>query len=160
MKSASSAAFYEWLQRTPVTDTLQNSRVLLPAIETLHLIGLALLVGTVLAVDLNLLGIAMLRQPASRIARELRWLTWAGLATLLATGPLLLAADAEKISMNRIFPVKMAILVMAIVFHFTIYRKAARGAYPPGSVQAKVAGGFSLLLWVGTGFAAKLMEVF
>lgn len=160
MKSASSAAFYEWLQHTPATDTLQNSRLLLPAIETLHLIGLALLVGTVLAVDLNLLGIAMLRQPASRIAQELRWLTWVGLATLLITGPLLLAADAEKLSMNPVFPVKMAILVLAIIYHFTIYRKATTGAYAPGSVQAKVAGGLSLLLWVGTGFAAKVMEVF
>ena len=160
MKSASSLVFYEWLQRTPITDVLQNSRVLLPAIETLHLIGLALLVGTVLAVDLNLLGIAMLRQPASRIAQELRWLTWAGLTTLFITGPLLLAADAEKISMNPVFPVKMAVLMLAIVFHVTIYRKATRGAYAPRSTQAKVAGGFSLLLWVGTGFAAKLMEVF
>jgi hypothetical protein len=155
-----SASFWEWLQNTPLTHALQNSRVLLPAIGTLHLIGLALLVGTVLAVDLNLLGIGMRRQPASRIAWELRSWTLAGLAILLITGPLLLAGDAEKISMNRIFPMKMTILILAIIFHFTIYRKAAAGTYAPNSFKAKLAGGFSLLLWVGTGFAAKVMEVF
>lgn len=160
MNPASREPLWEWLQNTPVAETIQDSHVLLPAIEILHLLGLALLVGTVLAVDLNLLGIGMRRQPASLIAEELRPWTWAGLILLLITGPLLFVSDAEKISMNSVFPIKMAILVVATVFHFTIYRKAAMGAYGAHPVMAKLAGGVSLLLWVGTGFAAKAMDFF
>jgi hypothetical protein len=160
MKPASSGPLWEWLQNTPVAETIQNSHVLLPAIEILHLLGLMLLVGTVWAVDVNLLGIGMRRQQGSRIAQELLPWTWAGLIMLLITGPLLFMSDAEKISMNSVFPVKMALLVVATVFHFTIYRKAATGAYPSHSIKAKLAGGVSLLLWVGTGFAAKAMDFF
>jgi hypothetical protein len=160
MRPSGNTAVYQWLQNSSVGDTLRSSPILLSGTETVHLLGLVLFVGTVLAVDLNLLGVGMRRQPASRIARELRHLTWIGLVATLITGPLLLAADAEKLSVNPIFPMKMVMVVVAVVFQVAVYKRITMAGYTPKPLTAKVVGALSLILWFGIGYAAKLMDIF
>ena len=69
---------FEWLQDTPLAQTIRHSAALIALLEIIHLIGLTLLIGTILMVDLSLLGLGIGRQPVSRIARELNLFTALG----------------------------------------------------------------------------------
>jgi uncharacterized protein DUF6644 len=151
---------FQWLNDLRLSEAIRNSSVIFPLIEITHLLGLTLLVGTVLVVDVGLLGIGMQRQPAWRLARQLAPWTLTGLVMILATGPLLLIAEAMKISMNPIFPIKMAILLVAVLFHFTVFRKTTSDGSVVTPFRAKLVGGLSLFLWIGTSFIAKVMESF
>jgi hypothetical protein len=152
--------WFQSVQDSSIAEAIRNAPVLLPAIEIVHLLGLTLLGGTVLMIDLDLLGIAMRRQPASSLAQQLAPWSMTGLVMLFITGPPLLVAEAMKMYMNPIFPIKMAILTLGVVFHFTIFRTATSGRSVITPIRAKLVGAVSLLLWGGTGFAAKVMEIF
>ena len=87
---------FEWIQNTPVGDTIRHSASLIALLEIIHLVGLALLLGTILMVDLSMLGLGIGRHPVSQIARELRKWTIAGLAIMLTSGPLILSSEAVR----------------------------------------------------------------
>lgn len=116
-----------------------------PLVESLHFMGLAFSIGTVAIVDLRLLGIGMRRQSASELAADLRIWTWIGLAVMLITGPLMFSADAVNYHSNPSFQFKMVCLVMALVFHGTLHRRAIGSATP--SLSVKLSGAVSLVLW-------------
>src|ERR1700689_5664358 len=65
-------------------------------IETIHLLGLAALGGSILIVDLRLLGIGLRRQPISLVARELSPILWGSLGGMLAFGGLLVLTGPMK----------------------------------------------------------------
>ena len=110
---------FQWLQDTPLAQTIRHSAALIALLEIIHLIGLALLIGTILMVDLSLLGLGIGRQPVSRIARELNSFTVLGLTIMLLSGPLILTSEAVRCYKTPAFWVKMALLAIAIAFHFT-----------------------------------------
>jgi hypothetical protein len=149
---------FEWLQGTHIGETIRHSAALIALLEIVHLIGLALLFGTILMVDLSLLGRGIGRQPVSRIARELRNWTIAGLAIMLASGPLILTSEAVRCYKTPAFWVKMALLALAITFHFTIHRRVVQ-ADPPGA-SAKAVARVSLALWFGVALAGKGIAIF
>src|ERR1700694_1804197 len=99
---------FEWIESTPVGQTIRHSASLIAFLEIIHLIGLTLLIGTILMVDLSLLGIGVGRHPVSGIARELSDWTVAGLAIMLASGPLILSSEAVRCYKTPAFWVKMA----------------------------------------------------
>jgi hypothetical protein len=94
-----------------------------PVIQSIHLAGLTLLVGTIALVDFSLLGLGFRRVPASQLARQLSPWTTAGLITIFATGPLMFWSDWTRYVKNPAFLVKMALLVVALAVHFTIDRR-------------------------------------
>ena len=95
-----------------------------PVVESLHICGFTLLVGTILILDFRLLGICLRKQPVSRLARDLsRWI-WAGLATQLITGPYLFSGDPREYLQVTAFRAKMIFFVLALIYHFTVIRKA------------------------------------
>ena len=149
---------FEWLQGTHIGETIRHSAALIALLEIVHLIGLALLIGTILMVDLSLLGRGIGRQPVSRIARELRNWTIAGLAIMLASGPLILTSEAVRCYKTPAFWVKMALLALAITFHLTIHRRVVQ-ADPPGA-SAKAVARVSLALWFGVALAGKGIAIF
>ena len=116
-----------------------------PMVESLHFMGFALSIGTIAMVDLRLLGIGMRRQTASELAADLHRLTWLGLAVMLITGPLMFSADAVRYHYNPSFQFKMICLMLALLFHVTLHRRAVRSGASP--LLAKLAGGVSLALW-------------
>src|SRR5205823_5994824 len=99
---------------------LKNS-LLFPIIQSVHLIGIALLVGTIFLRDFRLLGWALRRYSIPDIEAQLTVWTRAGLAVMLTTGPMLFAADVPRYVLNPAFLFKMSVLTIAILFHFTIH---------------------------------------
>jgi hypothetical protein len=116
-----------------------------PVVQSIHFIGFALSVGTIAIVDFRLLGIGMRRQTASQLAADLAPWTLSGIAVMLITGFLLFSADAVVYHVNPSFRFKMNCLAVALLYNFTIHRKATGPRVSPA--VAKLAGGLSLLLW-------------
>ncbi len=143
-----------------VGETIRHSAALIALLEIIHLIGLALLLGTILMVDLSLLGHGIGRHPVSRIARELSNWTMAGLAIMLVSGPLILSSEAVKCYSTPAFWIKMALLAIAVAFHFTVHRKVALAEPPSPRASARVVAGVSLALWFGVALAGKGIAIF
>ena len=147
-------------QHTYLAETIRHSAALIATLEIIHLIGLALLLGTILMVDLSLLGHGIGRHPVSRIARELRAWTIAGLAIMLASGPLILTSEAIRCYKTPVFWIKMLLLAMAIAFHFTIHRRVTLAEPPAPRSSAGVVAVVSLALWISVALAGKGIAIF
>jgi len=155
-------AFCKWLEQTSVGASIRQSLWLFPAIETMHLLGMAALVGTVAVLDLRLLGWLLPGERVSTLERRLRGWTWLGFGIQAVTGALLFSSEATKIYTNPAFRLKLLLLLFAglhaLIFHLTIYRNVAawdESAVPP--LGAKLAGSVSLLLWIGVVAAGRFI---
>jgi len=95
-----------------------------PVVEAIHICGFALLVGSIVIVDLRLLGVSLSSQPVSRLAKELSPWIWTGIIIQLTTGPYLFSGDPSEYVQIAAFRNKMLFLFVALVFHFTVIRKA------------------------------------
>lgn len=142
--------------------SVRESVWLFPAIETVHLLGMAVLVGAVGAFDLRLLGWVIRRERVSDLGQRLLPWAWAGFVVQVVTGTLLFSSEAVKVYTNPAFRLKMLLIVLAglqaLIFHLSLYRGAAKwddnGGVPVG---AKVAGLVSLVLWTGVVAAGRFI---
>ena len=144
----------KWLEHTSVGTHVRESLWLFPTIETLHLFGIVLLVGSTSALDLRLLGLSLRNQSVSKVAARLLPWAWVGFAVQITTGLLLFSSEAVKCYTNLAFRMKMLMILLAgvnaLVFHWTAYRSVEKwddAATTP--IAAKFAGSFSILLWFG-----------
>jgi hypothetical protein len=148
------ASVLEWLQKTSLAVQIRDSLFVFPLLESAHVIGLSLVFGTIVIVDLRLLGIASTHRPFHRLSSDVfRW-TWAAFALTALTGALMFTTNATVYFHNTYFRAKIVLLVLAainvLVFELTAGRKVqqwdhAPSAPPVGRVVAVV----SLALWVG-----------
>ena len=144
----------KWMEHTSVGSVVRNSLWLFPIIETLHLFGIVLLVGSTSALDLRLLGLSLRNQPISQVAARLLPWAWAGFLVQIVTGLLLFSSEATKCYTNIAFRLKMLLILLAgvnaMVFHWTAYLSVGKwdtSASTP--LGAKVAGALSILFWFG-----------
>jgi hypothetical protein len=135
---------------------MRDSTWMFAVVEILHLLGLTVLLGSLVVLDLRLLGWGMRRQPVSRLAGELAPWIRGGLAFMVATGLLLFVSEALKCYASPPFAIKMLLLSLAVVSHLSIFRRALRmedSARLPG--WSKPAACISLALWFGVGLAGR-----
>lgn len=154
--------FCQWLDQTSVGTTIRQSLWLFPAIETVHLLGMAALVGTITVLDFRLLGWAARQQRVSQLATRLIPWAWAGFGVQVVTGVLLFSSEAVKIYANPAFRLKMLLLllagVQALVFQVMISPKlASSDELPSPPLAAKAMGAISILLWVGIVTAGRFI---
>jgi len=140
--------FCQWVQYSAPLVAMRSSPWLFPVIATIHLMGLAVIGGAVLLVDLRLLGCGLRQQPVARLAADAeRWLL-GGLAVMVSTGILLFLCFATKYYYLTFFWVKMASLILVVVLTLSIRRRLAMAdeahASPAWSKLVAVA---SLSLW-------------
>jgi len=140
--------FCKWLQFSAPLVAMRSSPWLFPIIATVHLMGLAMIGGAVLVVDLRLLGLGLRRQPVAQIARDAeRWLL-RSLLVSLPTGALLFMCFATKYYYLTFFWVKMASLLAVLVFTFSIRRRVTMADETRVSpAWSKVVALVSLSLW-------------
>jgi hypothetical protein len=154
--------FCQWLDQTAVGSTIRQSLWLFPAIETVHLLGMAALVGTITVLDLRLLGWAMPQRRVSEVvARLLPW-AWLGFGVQVVTGVLLFSSEAVKIYGNPAFRLKMLLLLLAgiqaLIFQTVVSRKLpAWDDRPALPIMEKVMGMISILLWVAIVTAGRFI---
>lgn len=146
--------FFEWLEATPVGHALAQSIWSFAVIEALHLVALCLLGGSLLIVDLRLLGVGLGgRRIADLGADAHRWLVWATIA-ILVTGTLLLISEPIKLYWNQSFWVKMWALPFAVAFTFTIRKRVVRSASGP-TWRTRLVALVSIALWLTVAGAGR-----
>ena len=151
--------FWDWLQNTDLAFEI-GATWWFPLLESIHVIALALVVGSIVMVDLRMIGIAARAYPLTSLTREL--VPWAcvGFVVALVTGTGMFISRPGAYAANPAFQTKLVLLVLAGINVAVFHNKVARSvehwdtdAVTPGS--AKVAGVVSLLLWVGVVLAGR-----
>ena len=147
---------FEWLEATAIGTAVRESLWLFPVIEAVHLLALALLGGTILVVDLRLLGFGLRGQSAASLAANAHpWLV-GSLATMIATGVPMLLSEAIKCYYSPPFWYKMLFLVLATLYTFTVRKRvAAANATKVGPVWGRLTALVSLGLWFSVGFSGR-----
>ncbi len=139
--------FFEWCEATALGLAVRESVWLFPAIEAVHLLGLCLLGGALLVVDLRMVGAGLTRTPVALLARQARpWLA-AGVITMLASGLLLFLSEAIKCYYSQAFWVKITTLPLALLFTFVVRERVAAASHVAGTPVAAT-GALSMALWV------------
>ena len=151
-------AFCKWLEQTPVGASVRQSLWLFPAIETIHLLGMATLLAMIGAFDLRLMGVALNGQSISVLGRRLLPLTWAAFAIQVITGFMLFSSEATHMFRNPAFRIKMLLIalagVQALIFHVTARRNLP--ARTEGlRAQDRIAGFVSMVLWIAVVAAGR-----
>lgn len=143
---------FQSFEATAVGTIVRESLWLFPVIECGHLLALALLGGSMLVVDLRLLGLGLTAQPIPQLAaRAHPWMlaAWAG---IIATGIPMFLSEAVKCYYSPPFWYKIGLLVLASVYTFTVRRRVTAQTQPRlGAITALA----SLTLWGGVGFAGR-----
>jgi hypothetical protein len=142
------------LQDTAIPTAIREDETLFPAVESVHVLAICTVIGTISIVDLRLLGLASRDRPVLELSRDVLRCTWIAFAIAAITGGLMFAAKAVTYSGNLYFQVKLALLALAGLnmasFHLLSGRKMGEwgaGVTPP--LAARAAGGLSLALWIG-----------
>lgn len=149
-------SFFTWCEASPLGEAIRDSRWLFPVIESVHLLGLAVIGGAVLIVNLRLLGFGLTRQSVTQLWRDtLPWLV-GSLAVMIVSGLLLFTSEATKLYYHEAFWVKMASLLLSIIFTFTAMRKIALS--DPARLRPlwnRAAAVISIILWSGVGMGGR-----
>src|SRR5687767_8320239 len=111
-----------WLGGTSFAVWLGSSTWRIAGLLSVHLFGLTLLLGSVAITGLNLLGLFQRDKPPSRLRREVRPVLLTGLTLSVVTGLLIFTGGAQPYYEGYWFRLKMVLLLLTLIFHFTVYR--------------------------------------
>jgi hypothetical protein len=143
------------LEATSIATAIRESESLFPWIESVHVLAISLVVGSIAIVDLRLIGLASRDRAVGRLTSDVLPCTWAAFAAAAVTGALLFSSSASTYAHNSYFKTKLLLLVLAgvnlSIFHVFVSRDVERwGASSLATpLAAKIAGAVSLLLWIG-----------
>jgi uncharacterized protein DUF6644 len=142
------------LEASSIATGIRNSLYLFPLIESVHVIGLTMVFGTIVIIDLRLLGIASTRRPFTAVASDVFKWTWIAFAVTATTGGLMFITNANTYYQSSYFRAKMTLLVLSglnmLAFELTARRSVHawdRHASAPASGRAVAA--LSLVIWIG-----------
>ena len=144
------------LGQSALGQLMQTSKWGFALVEMAHLVALALLGGALLIVDLRLLGLVLKGESARTIGRDLSRIVIGGLIVMILTGIALLSEEAGKCYFSPAFRWKMALLASAVLFYFTLHRRALLHTdIGTPNFWSRAAAVLSLTLWLGVGVAGR-----
>lgn len=146
--------FLHWLEGTSPAIAISESSWLFPGIESIHVLAITMVVGSITMVDLRLLDLNLKERPAGELIAEVLPWTWISFVVAVCSGAMLFSSNASHYWGTVPFRAKMLLLVLAglnmAVFHATVYRSVdVWGRQRQTPRAAKVSGGISLALWIG-----------
>lgn len=147
-------SFFDWCEATPLGLWLKQAMWGFASIETVHIMALAVLLGAMAVVDLRLLGLGLKRLPAAELSGLLAPWFWTSLVTMIVSGSCLFVGEAVRLSTSGPFTFKMLFLLMAVIVHLTIHRKAVASGLD-GAALGKAAAALSLICWLGIALAGR-----
>jgi hypothetical protein len=152
----------EWLRETPLSIYIQEDVNAFPLLEVLHVVTIALVVGSIFIVDLRLLNVSARTYPVSRLMRAVLPITIIAFIFAAMTGFLLFASQPTRYLGTTPFLIKMALLFCAVinmaVFHFVTQRGIAGWDVAERvPISAKVAGLVSIILWIAILVAGRFI---
>ena len=146
---------FEWFEYTTAGIIVRESVWMFPVIEAVHLLGLCLLGGAVITVDLRMLGLGLRKQTINELATNLRpWLIGA-VVLMLATGTLLFLSEAVKCYYNTSFWVKITTLPIALIFTFVVRERVAVNGGMHTTTKTRLIAAGSMMLWFTVAAAGR-----
>src|SRR6516225_5336153 len=139
------------LLQNAIADTLNNTEWAFALAECVHIGGFAVGIGSIALVDFRMLNLGLRHETAARILRYTEPWTLFALVFVVFSGLALFLSQTEIYRVNPIFPIKMYILIAALIYNFTVHRKVATMENPQ-PILSKFVAIVSLLLWVSIVF--------
>jgi hypothetical protein len=143
--------FCTWLAATPLSQQIQDAFWVIPTVQTVHIVSIAIVMTSMAMLDLRLVGVAGRRQSLPDMAaRFLPWV-WIALVVLLCSGSILIIGEPGRDLLNVVFWIKMSLLATAIVLTWTFQRMLQRNKtfWDRNRAAAILLGSVSLVCWVG-----------
>jgi len=155
-------AWLKSLEGTGLASGIRDSLYLFPFLEAVHVMALSVVFGTIMIVDLRLLGFASTHRPFARMSSELLRITWGAFALAALTGTLMFMTNARVYAGNTSFRVKMVLLLLAglnmAFFHLTAGRSVMRWDKDRSAPRiGRTTAALSLSLWVAIIFAGRVI---
>ncbi|HXW63221.1 MAG TPA: DUF6644 family protein [Candidatus Acidoferrales bacterium] len=144
-------SFCDWLSTTALSLTIQTVMWIIPAVQTVHILCVAIVMSCMAMLDLRLIGISGRRHSISQVvSRFVPWV-WGALPVLLASGITLIIGEPSRELLNPYFRAKMVMLATVIVITLAVERQNKKVAnyWEERRAAAAWTGLASLLLWVG-----------
>ena len=147
------------IEQSDVAQAIRGVSWLYPVLESVHILGIGLLYGAAVAVDLRQIGVGRRRIPVRAVTRGLLPLSHVGFGLAAVSGLAMFIGVAVAVVRSDAFLLKYGLILVAainiLVFHFGIYRRVDLWNDGPTPVAAKVAGCVSIVCWTGTVFAGR-----
>jgi len=157
MEQTPEGGFYGLLnaiESTSLSEVIRASAIWFPVLETIHVLAVVFVLGSIARVDLRLLGIIDRKEPITKVSAEMLPWTWTGFLVAAITGGLLFTAHAIRYVDTIYFDVKMVLLVLIalnmVYFERVTYKTIGawdKAERPPAKVR--FAGAASLIMWLG-----------
>ena len=140
-----------------IENPLSTSPAAFPILECIHIAGFALSIGMTALVDFRLLGFGLEKQTPAQIARAFDWWMLGGLVVAVFSGLLLFSTDPDMYYLNWSFLIKMACLLLAVAFNYTVHRRALTSRVSTGA--GRLVACISLALWISVIFGGIFIAV-
>ncbi len=143
----------QWLYDMPLAAEIRSNELAFPWLESVHVLAITLVLGSIAVADLRLLGVASVKRSVTQVLDEVLPITWVAFTVAAITGFAMFTSNALEYSHNKPFQFKMAMMVLAglnmLAFQLVTFRGIGQWndavKTPPG---ARFAGAFSLLSWL------------
>ena len=148
--------FFEWCETLWLGQFVVGSNWLFPVIESIHLLALALLGGSIFLVDFRLLGLGLKDREVAELARDARPWMIGGLVAMVLTGVPLFLSEPIKCYYSTAFWIKMTTLPIALAFAFTVRTRVTRAEPVRNTARRqRMVGALSMALWFTVAAAGR-----
>ncbi|HZZ32649.1 MAG TPA: DUF6644 family protein [Phenylobacterium sp.] len=153
----------QWIEATGPARSIAQSTWMFPAAETVHVLAIAVVVGSIAVLDLRLLGVSWKSRPVTEVARDVLPFTWTCFGIAAIAGSLMFVSAAVKYATDLPFQLKMLLLLFAganmLIFHHFTYSGVENWDHnAPSPRAAKVAAGLSLAFWIAVVVCGRMVS--
>jgi hypothetical protein len=152
----------QWINDQPLAENIRGSYWMFPAIETIHVIAIVLVLGSITRLDMRLMGLVWQNRPVTEVAAEMLPWTWMSFVVATVFGLLLWSSKPIEYFQIAFFDMKMLLILLAglnmLLFQFVTFRTVAvwdRDPLPPPG--ARLAGALSMVFWLSVVICGRLI---
>jgi putative copper export protein len=151
----------KWLAATSLSHAIQTTGWIIPALQTIHILCVAVLFSSAVLVDLRIWRLLQRDVPLPDVGRRFLPLIWPVVLVLLVTGSLLIVGEPRRSLLNTSFYIKMALLAFALVLTGLLQWSLSSPGFWDKDRSRRIAGRFaataSILAWCGIIFAGRFI---
>ena len=153
-------ALLTWMEATRLAEFMRESEWAFPAVESVHVIALALVIGTIAIVDLRLLGLASTNRAYSELAGQVLPWTWGAFVLAAISGVLMFIGQPRAYFDNVAFRIKFVLMLLTGINMLTFQLLTSRGAAewdrePAAPLAGRIAATLSLVFWIAIVFFGR-----
>lgn len=145
----------EWLYGTAVSSAIRDIDWIVPAVQSLHICAITVVVGSALVTELRVAGVIAPEESVNVVTqRYFPWM-WGALGVLLVTGLVMVMGEPERVLSNRVFWIKMTLVALGVLLSVSLRKPLLRSADELHRQPTKALAWVLLLLWVAVIFSGR-----